>query len=108
MELAPLVGHVVPRALVVQQEGIDELPLSPLQDSDDVQRINSMIEVPTQLAPPVAELATATPKHAVMVPCCRCELDSPCHYLDVNSRGVLKRVGNACECAETVLSGPFM
>ena len=46
MELAPLVGHVVPRALVVQQEGIDELPLSPLQDSDDVQRINSMIEVP--------------------------------------------------------------
>ena len=49
MELAPLVGHVVPRALVQQQDGGSGLPLSPLQDSDDVQRINSMIEVRASL-----------------------------------------------------------
>ena len=63
MELAPLVGHVVPRALAAQQQGgVDRLPLSPLQDSDDVQRINSMIEVPAQLAPPVPDPGTPLPK----------------------------------------------
>ena len=49
MERAPLAGHVVPRAVLKQQAALADAgppaPVSPLQDSDDVARINSMIEV---------------------------------------------------------------
>ena len=50
MQRGPLVGHVVPRAVLKQQaalEGAAPPPaaVSALQDSDDVVRITSMIEV---------------------------------------------------------------
>ena len=49
MESTPLVGHVVPRAVLQQQaalRGADPpAAVSALQDSDDVVRINSMLEV---------------------------------------------------------------
>jgi hypothetical protein len=50
MERAPLAGHVVPRAVLKQRAAAAgaEAPaaaVSALQDSDDVARITSMIEV---------------------------------------------------------------